>query len=100
MTEFVVILYTVYSYIILQKMPPAKGKHYAQLLRIPIDWLYLLINVLYCNLFRWLIDCMKYLNNPCMPGGVIVTLYRCYGNTICFRCTWWWCHTDTLQVLW
>ena len=30
------------------------------------------------------------LNNPCMPGGVpgggvILTLYRCCGNTNCFR---------------
>ena len=33
-------------------------------------------------------------------GGVILTFYRCCGNTICFRCTWWCCHTDTLQVLW
>ena len=62
MSEIVVILYTVY--IVLQKIHPAKEKHYGQLLRIPSD--YIFIN--YCNLFRCLIYVfMTYLNKPCMP---------------------------------
>ena len=73
MSEIVVILYTVY--IVLQKIHPAKEKHYGQLLRIPSD--YIFIN--YCNLFRCL----------------IYVFYDIFKQTMHA----WWCHTDNLKVL-